>query len=202
MEEGAGATDAEACPIAMSAKDTSGASSSISPTVDATTCVDGGSDCAVSAYDTMTTPSHATPAMGALDVPPSIHPAIDVTAYADGGSNCATFACDVVATPGHATSATGALDAPSSVCSPLDVATSRASPVDAVATLAPLLITSGVAPADSWCARWWARFFFGSSLRGVPPSLAPQKTRRSSYGKIHQSEGVKKFSTHLSATRW
>jgi hypothetical protein len=125
--------DVEASPITMSTKDTSGVSSSVCPTVNATACADGSSGCVVSAYDVAAAPSRATSAMGALDMP-------------------------------------------SSICSPMDVATGRAFPVDAMAAPALLLLTSDMAPTDSWCAGQRARLIFGAILRGLllPPTL--QKT--------------------------
>jgi hypothetical protein len=77
MEEGASGIDVEASPITMSAKDMSGVSSSVCPTVDATACADGSSSCAVSAYDVVATLGHATSAMGAPDMPSSICSPVD-----------------------------------------------------------------------------------------------------------------------------
>ena len=108
MIEGAGDVDMEPCPIATSAKDSSGAPSPVRLAVDAATCMDDGSSCAVSAYD-------------------------------------------IVATPGRTTPAMGAPDAPSSSCSLVDAAIGCASLVDVVATPTPLMLTTGVALASSWC---------------------------------------------------
>jgi hypothetical protein len=64
--------DAKAYPMAMSAKDTSGAPPSIRPVIDATTYVDGGSGCAVSACDITATPGHTMFALGAPDATSSV----------------------------------------------------------------------------------------------------------------------------------
>lgn len=68
-EEGVVGMDVEAYPIAISAKDTSDASSFIRPTANVTACVDGGSVCAISTCDIVAMPGCATPTMGTLDVP-------------------------------------------------------------------------------------------------------------------------------------
>jgi hypothetical protein len=119
----------------------------------------------------------AMSAKDTLGAPPSVRPTADTTACADGGSGCAVSTCDITAAPGYAMSTTRALDAPSSICSPADAAIGRASPVDAAAAPAPLLLTFGMAPADSGRADRRVRLFFGTSLRGVPLPPTLQKTR-------------------------
>lgn len=121
--------DVEACPIAMSTKDTSCVSSSGCPIAEVTACADGGSGCAVSACDTTATPGHTTSTMGPPDAPSyGCSPMemtisrVDKTACADSGSGSIVSACDVAVAPDRATSATGAPDAPSSIYSPMDVA--------------------------------------------------------------------------------
>ena len=59
--EGAGDVDTEAYPVATSAKDASGAPSSICPTGEVATRTDDSSDCDASAYDVVATPSCAMP---------------------------------------------------------------------------------------------------------------------------------------------
>jgi len=63
--KGAGDADTEACPIATSTKDASGAPPSVHPDVDMATCMDGSSSHTSSAYDAEDTISHAAPATGA-----------------------------------------------------------------------------------------------------------------------------------------
>jgi hypothetical protein len=75
--EGASGMDAEACPVTTSAKDTSGASSSVRPVVDASAYTDDGFGCAVSACDVAAAPSRATSTIGALDAPSSICSHVD-----------------------------------------------------------------------------------------------------------------------------
>jgi hypothetical protein len=143
------------------------------------------------ACDITAAPGRTTSTMGAPDVPSSAYSPMDatiscadMTTYADDNFGSIVFACDVAAVPGHAMSTTGAPDMPSSICSLMDVATGRASPVDAMAALAPLLLTFGVAPADSWHAGQKVRLFLSAILRGVPLPLTLQKTRRSAHGEI------------------
>ena len=89
---------------------------------------------------------------------------------------CAISAYDVTATPSRAMPAMGAPDMPSSICSPMDAAIGCASPVDVVAALAPLQLTSGAAPAGPWRIYQRVRLFFGASLRRVPCPPTLQRT--------------------------
>ena len=97
----------------MSTMDASGASSSIHPTVEAVSCMDDGSDYAVSACDVAAT-------------------------YADDVPGCTISAYDVMATTCRATFAMGIPDAPSSIYSPTDVAIGCAPLVDSTVTPAPV----------------------------------------------------------------
>ena len=69
MIEGAGDADTEACPIATSTKDASGALPSIRPTADMATYTDDGSGRAAFTYDIEDMTGHAAPTMGAPDMP-------------------------------------------------------------------------------------------------------------------------------------
>jgi hypothetical protein len=88
----------------------------------------GTADAAVSICDVTTAPGRVTSVMGAVDE--------------------AISACDIMTTPDRTTSAPGAPDVPS-ICSPADTATGGTFPLGVVATLAPLLLASSVAPNDS-----------------------------------------------------
>ena len=70
--EGVGDVDAEAYPIATSAKDATGVPSFVYPAIDTATCMDDGSGYAASSYDIMATPGCATSSMGAPDMPSSV----------------------------------------------------------------------------------------------------------------------------------
>lgn len=134
--------DKEASPIATSSKDALGVPSSVCPTADTTTCTDDDFGRAVSAYDVAAAPGHAMSAMDASGMSSSICPTRVAATCVDDGFGYVAFVSDVVATLGRTMPATGAPNVPSSICSPVDVAISCASPVDAMATPAPLPLTS------------------------------------------------------------
>ena len=106
--------------------------------------------------------------MDALGASSSIRPTVEAATCADDGPGCAIFAYDIAATPSHATFAMGALNMPSSIYSSMDAATGCAPLVDDIAVLAPLPLTFGVTPADSWHICQRVRLFFRASLKRVP----------------------------------
>ena len=85
----------------------------------------------------------------ALGAPPSVRPTADTATCMDDGSSRASSAYDIEDTTGRATPTTSAPNVPSFTCSPVDAAIGCASPVDVMAALTPLSLTSSVALVSS-----------------------------------------------------